>query len=91
MAESTQSEESPLAASFRAHAHRFHDGLPAEEQTLLEQVFSLAAGAAGEHADAKGFAAPSPSPVTIVLIELNKWRYAGPGAGPESPGGRAGP
>lgn len=55
MPESTQGEVSPVGASFAAHVQEFHRSLPPEEQALLEQVFELAASAAGEQAEVQGF------------------------------------
>jgi hypothetical protein len=69
MAESTRPEGNTLAASFCAHLQAFHDGLPAEEQTLLEQVFLAAASTEHDQADVQGFVA-SPTPVMPVILNL---------------------
>jgi len=55
MAETAKPEENPAAAAFSAHVQAFYDGLPSEEKTLLEQVFALAASAAGDQGDTQGF------------------------------------
>jgi hypothetical protein len=57
MAESTRPEGNTGAASFCAHLQTFHDGLPAEEQILLQQVFLAAASTEGDQTDVQGFAA----------------------------------
>ena len=54
MAEHSQPEMTPLAASFAEHVRAFHQSLPTDEQTLLEQVFALAE-AARESAEVTGF------------------------------------
>jgi hypothetical protein len=60
MAETAQPEENPAAAAFSAHVQAFYEGLPAEEKTLLGQVFALAASAAaGDQGDTQGFAIDS--------------------------------
>jgi len=40
MTESKQPELTPVQASFAAHLRAFHDTLPSEEQTILEQIFA---------------------------------------------------
>jgi len=57
MAESTQSDQGALAASFQDHVTAFHQSLPAEERALLEQVLVLAMSAPREQADVQGFGA----------------------------------
>jgi len=42
MTERSETELSPVGASFAAHLRQFHAGLPAEEQTLLEEILALA-------------------------------------------------
>jgi len=56
VAEPTQSEPTPVEASFAAHIEAFHQSLPREEQELLEQLFALAQSAGGEASDVQGFA-----------------------------------
>jgi hypothetical protein len=55
MPESTWPEGDAVAASFCAHLQAFHDGLPAEEQILLQQVFLAAASAESDQSDVQGF------------------------------------
>ena len=43
------------AQSFADHMRSFHDSLPADEQALLEQVFTLAERAAGQPDDTEGY------------------------------------
>jgi hypothetical protein len=53
MAEQSGPTMSPLEASFAAHVRAFHQSLPPEEQSMLEQVLALAEAASG--AEVTGF------------------------------------
>jgi len=57
VAGSTQSELSPVHASFAARVEAFYQSLPREEQELLEQVLALARSANGAGSDVQGFIA----------------------------------
>lgn len=71
MAESTQSISSALAASFKGHLTAFHQSLPSEEQSLLEQVWSLAGSASAAEGDVQGFDASSPSLLTVMFSPVD--------------------
>jgi hypothetical protein len=55
MAESTQPDQSAVAASFSEHVDAFHQSLPPEERALLEQIFALAESASAQQGDTQGF------------------------------------
>jgi hypothetical protein len=55
MAESTQPEQSAVAASFSERVNAFHQSLPPAERALLEQVFALAESASAQQGDTQGF------------------------------------
>jgi hypothetical protein len=55
MTQESQPSPEDVAASFVAHIKEFHRSLPAEEQQLLEQVFSLAERGQGTDDDAAGY------------------------------------
>ena len=82
MAEAGQSSESAVRDSFNAHLQTFYEGLPTEEQALLQQIVQLAAGAEGGE-DTQGYIIfvggapqwpplPASSPRTWIEIESSR-------------------